>query len=90
MIVLEVGKELDQVHVGDGRVQPSNKIKVRNIQKYFLSQPDLLSHLLLLVALEEERLGHDLSSRHLGELVREEARRGEEWARRVGEEEAKT
>lgn len=65
MIVLEVGKELDQIHVGDGRVQPSNKIKVRNIEKYFLSQPDLLSHLLLLVALEEERLGHDLARHDL-------------------------
>ena len=65
VIVLEVGKELDQVHVGDGSVQPANKIKSESYVRSSQSKPDLLCHLLLLVALQEERLGHDLSSHDL-------------------------
>ena len=64
MIVLEVGEEFDQIHVGHGRVQPSNKILVYSgILRFLL--PDLLSHLLFLVALQEEGLGHDLTRHDL-------------------------
>ena len=64
MIVLEVGEEFDQIHVGHGRVQPSNIILVRSgILRSLL--PDLLSHLLFLVALQEEGLGHDLARHDL-------------------------
>ena len=64
MIVLEVGEEFDQIHVGHGRVQPTNNILFYSgILRSLL--PDLLSHLLFLVALQEEGLGHDLTRHDL-------------------------
>ena len=64
MIVLEVGEEFDQIHVGHGRVQPTNNILFYSgILRSLL--PDLLSHLLFLVALQEEGLGHDLARHDL-------------------------